>query len=118
MIKHWTDKFRNAFRGLWWGLVGQSSFSVHFPMALAVLGLAGMLGCELVEFALLLLCIGLVLSMELLNSSIEYLARGLCREHNEQVGYALDIASSAVLVASIVAAIVGCLILGNRLFSG
>jgi diacylglycerol kinase len=115
MVKHWIDKFRNAFRGLWWGIVGQSSFSVHFPMAIAVLIAAGWLGCELVESCLLLLCIGLVLSLELVNSAIEYLARGLCREQNQQVGYALDIASAAVLVSSLIAAFVGVLILGNRL---
>lgn len=115
MLKHWIDKFRNAFRGLWIGIVGQSSFSVHFPMALGVLVIAGVLRCTLTEFCILLLCIGMVLSMELMNSAVEYLARGLCKEHNQQVGFALDIASSAVLIASIVAAIVGLAIFANRM---
>jgi diacylglycerol kinase len=113
-MKHWRDKFRNAFRGLRLGIVGQSSFSVHFPVALLVLATAGLLRCSLIEFCLLLLCIGLVLSLELMNSAVEYLARGLCKEHNVHVGYALDIASSAVLVAAIVSSIVGVAVLGQR----
>lgn len=115
-LSHWIQKFRNAFRGIVIGSRNESSFVVHIPVAIAVILSAWGVGCTLPEWCLLLLCILLVLSLELMNSAIERLARGLCSERNQEVGNALDIASGAVLVASIGAAVVGLIILGNRLY--
>ena len=115
MFKHWIDKFRNAFRGLRLGMLGQSSFSVHLPMTVLVLVVARILNCSLLQYGILLLCIALVLGLELMNSAVEHLARGLCNEHNDEVGKALDIASGAVLVAAIIASIVGIAIFVQQL---
>lgn len=111
-VKHWMDKFRNAFRGIRFGVQGQSSFAVHGPIGISVLGLAWWLDCEVWQWCILLLCISHVVAMELMNSAVEYLARGLCSEHNDYVGKALDIASGAVLTSSMIAAIVGLVVLG------
>lgn len=105
--KDWVVKFANAFRGVKQGVLGQSSFLVHVPMALATLALAYWLQCNHIEYLVLVLCITIVLAAELMNSSIERLAKAITQEHNEQVGAALDIASASVLVASVGAAIVG-----------
>lgn len=118
MWVHWWNKFANALRGISRGVHGQTSFLVHFPVAVGVLLLAWGLQCSVMEWSLLILCIGLVLAAELFNSSLEALARGLCREHNPEVGRGLDIASGAVLVMAIAAAVVGCLVLGIRFLAG
>ncbi len=97
------------------GIRGQSSFAVHLPMACLVVAFAYGLGCSWSEWAILVLCIGCVLSAELMNSAVELLAKGLCREKNTDVGDALDVASGAVLVASIASALVGLLILGRKI---
>lgn len=107
MTDHWKRKFANAFRGIGLGMAGQSSFLVHLLFTVGVVVLAALLQCELWQCCVLGLCIAMVLSLELINSSIEMLARGLCPEHNEDVGKSLDIASGAVLLASLVAACVG-----------
>lgn len=107
MRSHWYNKFANALRGIRLGSVGQSSFRVHLTLSAATLGLAYALHCEAWQWSVLGLCIGLVLSLELVNSSLESLAKGVCTEHNEHVGRALDIASGAVLVASCVSAVIG-----------
>lgn len=109
-LQHWVKKFRCAFHGLWIGAIGQSSFLVHYVAAILTLGLAVWLKCSLTQWCLLLLCIGAVLGAEYLNSALERLARGLCREQNADVGAALDIASAAVLIVSICSAIIGGLI--------
>lgn len=116
MRSHWYNKFANAVRGIRWGVVGQSSFYVHLACAAATLVLAGILHCAPWQWCVLGLCIGLVLSLELVNSALECLAQGLCHEHNEQVGRALDIASGAVLVASCVAAMIGLAIFAMQVF--
>ncbi len=107
MSKHWIFKFRCALRGIGFGTRGQSSFRVHLPAAALVLALAFALRCNAWQFAVLGLCIALVLCMELMNSALESLARGLCHEQNAEVGQALDIASGAVLLASLAAATIG-----------
>jgi diacylglycerol kinase len=111
----WKEKFGDAFRGIKFGVRGHSSFFVHFFFAALVVAAAIALGCGLVEWCLLLLCIGLVLAAELFNSAIETLFRGL-DEKSKARGYrALDIAAGAVLVASLTAALVGGIIFFYRL---
>jgi diacylglycerol kinase len=78
---------------------------------------AASLQCSQSEWLLLILCIGGVMTAELFNSALEWMGRGLCREENAELGRGLDIASGAVLVASIAAAIVGLVILGGRILS-
>src|SRR5205809_90598 len=73
----WSQKFRDALRGLKFGIRGHSSFFVHFFFAALVIGAAYALTCELWQWCLLLLCIGVVLTAELFNSAIETLHRGL-----------------------------------------
>ena len=108
--RSWKDKFRDAFRGLKIGIRGHSSFSIHFFFATLVLAAAVVLKCALLEWCLLLGCIGLVLTAELFNSAVETLFRGLSEEVKERSWQSLDIAAGAVLLASMTAVVVGCLV--------
>lgn len=107
----WTNKFKNAFAGIAKGIAGENSFYVHLPVAMLVVGLAFFLKLNKIEFLILLLCIGIVLAAELFNSSIERMAKSITSEFDENIGQALDIASGAVLVVSITAAIIGAWII-------
>ena len=106
-LAHWSRKFRNAFRGVRVGVWGQSSFYVHAAVTTLVLIFGVVLGVSPVEWCLLVLCIGLVISAELFNSALESCAKAVTRDFDDNVRDALDIASAAVLVASIAAVIVG-----------
>ena len=112
----WRAKFRYAFRGLYLGIRGQKSFIVHLPMAVAVVICAGLLRVEFWEWMVLLLCITAVFTAELFNSAIETLGSAVDRHYNLRVGVALDIASAAVLVASLGASTVGAAIFLRRLW--
>ena len=113
--RRWRAKFRDALRGLKLGIRGHSSFFVHFFIAALVLAGAGMLRCTVEQWCLLLLCIGGVLTAELFNSALETLFRGLDEATKERAWPSLDIAAGAVLLASIVASIVGVLVFVQRL---
>ena len=104
-----------AFRGLKLGIRGHSSFAVHFFFTALVIAAAVILECNPPEWCLLLLCIALVLITELFNSAVETLFAGLDPTTKDKVWPALDIAAGAVLLASIVASIVGGLIFLSRL---
>lgn len=111
----WREKFRAAFRGVKLGIRGHSSFSVHFFFTALVLAAAVALGCSLIEWCLLLGCIGLVLTAELLNSAVEVLFRGLDEATRSRAWPALDIAAGAVLLASVFAAVIGAAVFLRKL---
>ena len=111
----WSHKFGEAFRGMKRGIRGQSSFFVHFFFAALVVAAAIVLECSPVQWGLLLICTGMVLMAELFNSAVETLVRGLDEATRERVWPCLDIAAGAVLLASITAAIVGCLVFLTQL---
>ena len=116
----WSQKFGEAFRGLKRGIRGQSSFFVHFFFSALVIAGAIVLECSPEQWGLLLVCIGMVLTAELFNSAVETLVRGLDEATRERIWPCLDIAAGAVLLASIIAAIVGGIVfftqLGDKLF--
>ncbi len=113
----WRQKFKIAFRGMKFGIRGQSSFFVHFFVSALVIAAAIVLGCNLVEWCVLLGCIGFVLTAELFNSAIETLFKGLDQETRDQVWPALDISAGAVLLASLFAALIGLIVFINRLWN-
>lgn len=110
----WAQKFRDALRGLKFGIRGHSSFFVHFFAAALVVAGAAAVECSAEQWGLLLLCIGVVLTAELFNSAVETLHRGLDAETRERTWKALDIAAGAVLMASLSAMVVGLLVFGKR----
>ena len=114
--RSWRKKFAAAFRGLKLGVRGHSSFFVHFFAAALVLAAGLAFGCTAVEWCVLLGCVGLVLTAELFNSALETLFRGLDEPTKERVWPCLDIAAGAVLLASLVSAVIGVLTFVRQLY--
>lgn len=113
--KSWINKFRAAFRGIKIGVRGHSSFSIHFFFSALVLAAAIAFPCSLIEWCILLGCIGMVLTAEVINSAIETLFRGLDETTQARVWPCLDVAAGAVLLASITAAVIGSIIFAQKL---
>ena len=116
-VHSWASKFRYAFRGLTIGILQQNSFLVHIPIAAAVLGAAAWFRVSGAEWCVLLLCIMVVSSAEMFNSSLEHLAKAVTCEQREEIRDSLDTAAAAVLVASIGSVLVGVIIFGPRLLA-
>lgn len=115
--RKWARKFAAAFHGLKVGIQGHSSFHVHFFFAALVVVLAWVVRCSLVEWCILIGCIGLVLTAELFNSAIETLFRELDEELRNRAWPALDVAAGAVLVASLTASVIGGIVFVSRLLA-
>jgi diacylglycerol kinase len=113
--RSWAFKFRCAFRGLKLGIRGHSSFFVHFFFAALVVVAALVLHCQALEWCVLLGCIGLVMTAELFNSAVETLFRGLDEATKERVWPCLDIAAGAVLLSSLISAVIGVIIFVRQL---
>lgn len=119
--RHCGEKFQTAITGLVFGIKGGrekqalNSFAIHIPAAVGVVVLGATLGVGWNSIAMLLLCIGLVMVTELINTSLELMAKAVTSEANDHIGAALDVASGAVLLASLVASAVGVIVFGRRL---
>jgi diacylglycerol kinase (ATP) len=102
--------FRDAFRGVREGVLGERAFAVHLPVAVAVVAAAVFFDVTPIQWLVLVLCITLVIAAELFNSALERMAKAVTAERNVHIGAALDIAAGAVLCTAIGAAICGLII--------
>lgn len=107
----WRAKFSDALTGIRQGMSQQISFRAHFLIAFLVLLVGWYLGqFDTIRWCLVALCITLVLGGEMLNSSIETLAKSVTSEYDPLVGRSLNIASGAVFVLALGAAVVGSIL--------
>lgn len=113
--RRWREKFDDASRGLKLGIRGHSSFFVHFFFAALVIAAAIVLRCGMMDWCLLLGCIGLVLTAELFNSAVETLFHGQDPAVKARTHACLDIAAGAVLMASTTALVIGSIVFLHRL---
>lgn len=110
-----VNAFRCAFIGFGYALRTQRNLQIHLAIGAAV-GIAGLLlDLSKWEWCLIVLCIGLTWTAELLNTSVEVLVDLLAPEYHERARVAKDVAAAAVLCSAIAAAAVGLLVFGPKL---
>jgi len=68
------------------------------------------------EWTVLVLAIALVLSLEMINSAIEYMVDLVSKDYNPVAGKVKDVAAGAVLIAAIFAIIIGLIIFIPKIF--
>ncbi len=109
------NKFYVAFVGLVSSLKDRS-IQIQYVLAILACIAAWMIGCNYYEWLAVLLCIGLVIVAEILNTCIEKLCDLYSTEKNEKIKYIKDLAAGGVLFASLIALTVGILIFVHHLF--
>ena len=97
-------------------LVREPNARIHLVATALVIVLAAALRVSLLEWAVLVLAIGLVLAAESLNTALEHLANAAVPSQHVLVGSAKDLGAGAVLVAALAAACIGALVLGPHLW--
>lgn len=83
---------------------------IELIVALLVIGLGIWLKVSTIEWCLILICIGALLSAEALNTSIERLSDFMSSEWNDKIRDVKDIAAGSVFVISIIGSIIGLII--------
>ena len=83
---------------------------IHCCAALAVVVLGLLLGLSATEWCICLVLFGLVMALELVNTAVEAVVDLVTKERKPLAKVAKDTAAGAVLIAAIMAAIVGCII--------
>lgn len=112
MLKHRNlfQSFKYAFEGIYFAFKYNQNIRIHFAIAVIVIILSILLGVSAFEMGILGIMILLVISTEMINTSIEEMANLITREHREEAKIAKDVAAGMVLLTSIGAVIVGVLI--------
>ncbi len=114
------EKFFKGFifaaRGLRFAFAEQLNLKVQLVIAFAVVAAGFYFQITNVEWMVLIGAIALVISLELVNSAIESLVDLVTLERKPLAGKVKDIAAGAVLFASLVSVVMGCLIFGKYIF--
>ncbi|WP_350285639.1 diacylglycerol kinase family protein [uncultured Croceitalea sp.] len=105
-----------AFKGLFLLLRTEASIKIQFFIALLVTALGFYFDISSTEWALQCFGIGLVMGIEGLNTAVEKMADFIHPDYHEKIGFIKDISAGAVMVVSIMAAIVGLLIYVPKFF--
>lgn len=109
-IKKTFLSFRYAIQGIRYCIRQENNFRVHVIACVAVIIAAFYAKLSRVEWCMILLAIALVLVSEIFNTAIERLVDIVSPEHHPKAGIIKDITAGAVLVASIVAVLIGVLV--------
>ncbi len=109
------DKFANAFRGVKYAFLDHS---VRLQMVLALCAVCAgvILKLESMEWAAVIICIGGVLTAEILNTCIEKVCDMYDSHPNEKIAVIKDLGAGAVLCMSLAALITALIILFRHIF--
>jgi diacylglycerol kinase (ATP) len=99
-----------AFKGMLILIKTEASIKIQMFIALLVILAGFYFNISKMEWIVQLAMIGLVMSIEGMNTAIEYLADFIHPEYHKKIGLIKDVAAGAVFIASIVAVITACII--------
>lgn len=114
-IKRFGRGFVYAWNGIRAAVQEERNFRFHLCAMCYAFAASVLAGLSAVEWALVVLCVGAVLAMELMNSAVERAVDKPDTTHWWSAGAAKDMAAGAVLFMALAAAAVGGYLLIPRL---
>ena len=110
------QSFKDAINGVKYVFSNEQNFRIQVYLAIFVLILISILGLRNSEIIIIILMIAIVLILELLNSALEKFADLLKPRLSVQIQIIKDILAAMVFLSSIVAIIIGSIILWPYFF--
>lgn len=111
------NSFNHAFQGIVEVYNGELNFKLHLSAAVFVLCSAWFFQVSLTEWGLLILAITLVLSIEILNTSVEQICDFIHPQKNHYIKSIKDMGAAATLIAAIGSIFIGLLVFLPYFFS-
>ena len=108
--KKLKNSFKYAFCGIITALKKEQNMKIHFTIAILVIIAGIILKISTIEWIICLILIGIVISLELVNTAIEQVVDIAMPEINEKAKIAKDVAAGAVLMVAIISLICGLII--------
>lgn len=109
-FKKFKKSFRFALSGIDYALNSDQNLVIHFIIAFIVIIASILLDVSSFEMAILGVTILLVITTEMLNTSIEKAVDLVTKEHRMDAKIAKDVASGMVLITALGSVIIGILI--------
>lgn len=102
--------FKYAIEGIKNAFIEEPNLKIHFVIAILVVVLGFLLRIKRLDWLVLVISIGVVISVELTNTAIEWVVDSFIDKNHPGAKKAKDISAGAVLIVSVMAAVVGLLI--------
>lgn len=99
--------FIYAWNGIKYFFSSQFNARIHALLTLLVVIMGIFFKISTMEWLIILLCIGVVFTAEIMNTAIELLTDLVSPGYNKKAGLIKDLAAGAVLVSALVSAIIG-----------
>jgi len=99
-----------AIKGAWILITTEASIQAQFAIAMGMTFLGFFVGISPVEWMVQIFAMGLVMSIEGLNTAAEGIADFVHPDFHNKIGYIKDVAAGAVFIAVLVAIIIGGII--------
>lgn len=109
-MKKFFKGFEYAFAGLAAAIKSERNMKFHICAAICVTAAGFLLKISATEWIAVILCCGMVIGAEMLNTAIEKLADIAEPNKSEKIRFVKDVAAGAVLACAIAAACVGLII--------
>jgi diacylglycerol kinase (ATP) len=109
-IRARVASFRHAFRGLLHVLRKEHNFQIQLGASIVAIIMGVIFQISRTHWLVIILCIGFVITAEIMNTAIEKLVDMISTQRNEKAGIIKDIAAGGVLVAAIMALVAGIIV--------
>lgn len=109
-LKNRIHSFKYAFNGLKIIIKEEHNARIHLLLAILVLIAGCFFDLAVYEWISIILVIGMVIMLEIINSAIENIADFISPERNDSIKKIKDMSAAAVLIAALLAVIIGLII--------
>ncbi len=116
-ISERLKSFKYAFNGFRILIKEEHNARIHLFATICVVIAGVVFQISLGEWIAIIFCIGLVFSLEIINSSIENISDFISPEKNEMIKKIKDLSASSVLIGAITAFIIGLIIFIPKLLN-
>lgn len=115
--KKLINSFKYAISGIITSFKTERNMKIHILVMILVIIAGIIFKLSLLDWIILVIMFGLVISAELFNTAIETTIDMITKEKNEKAKIAKDVAAGAVLVLAIASVIVGLIIFIPKILS-
>lgn len=105
--RKFSSSIKNCLEGINFVITNESNFKKEIAIGIIALLLSYILKISRIEFIIILIMIALVLTSEIINTSIEKVVDLYTKDYNNLAKIAKDVSAGSVLVMSIFSLLVG-----------
>ena len=114
--KNLKDSFLHAYEGINYAITKERNMHIHVAFSVVVIAAGAFFRISYCEWLICLGLIGLVISLEMINTAIEAIVDMITTKEDPNAKVAKDTAAGAVLVSSCISALIGFAIFLPKIF--